>query len=48
VHDFTLHTKPTIPILSEMFFRLPTCPEKRLELGTFYNEIVTDKEIAKR
>jgi len=34
VHNFTLHPKPIIPIFSEIFFKLPTYPGKRLELST--------------
>ena len=34
VHNFTLHPKPIIPIFSEIFFKLPTYPEKRFELST--------------
>jgi len=48
VHDFTLHPKPIIPIFSEIFFKLPTYPGNWETFGTFYIEIMTDKEIAAR
>ena len=46
VHDFTLDPKPIIPVFSEIFFLTPNLSWETF--GTFYTEITTDKEIAKR